>query len=219
MIESERGNALVVPVGISLAVHLIVAASGHLSLNVEHPDPLKEPETEFIVIEEERQSQQKAVDQRDSSTPPPYIDIRDQLATMKELVRPMSHRDLMREAAKAEADIPLESDLIMIEHELNELKDHPAYINYYEKIRETIRNHAFAKYNRRETGRIKLTFTITSEGELSYVTVNTAESVPSTYLQKIALDSMSAASPFPSFPEELKDYTALTFSVTIHFRT
>ena len=96
------------------------------------------------------------------------------------------------------------------------LKENPAYMDYYRALREKIRANVFSNYDRKIDGKIALRFQISKEGKLKDITIG-SDSSSSLALRKIVLKSVRAASPFPVFPKELKDYTAIEFKIDISF--
>jgi len=104
------------------------------------------------------------------------------------------------------------------EENVKALKKIPAYANYYHLIRDKIRAKAFSYYDSSTTGEMYLTFTILSDGRLENLTVKEAGSLGSEFLRQIAIASIKDASPFPQFPDELKKYERLQFSVSISFK-
>ena len=93
----------------------------------------------------------------------------------------------------------------------------PAYKSYYQLIREKIRSYAYYNYKKLEEGDIFLTFSLNANGELKDVAINDAKSAKSEYLRQTALSSVKDSSPFPAFPEKLKNNKTLSFHVIISF--
>ena len=98
------------------------------------------------------------------------------------------------------------------------LKKIPAYANYYHLVRDKIRAKAFSYYDSSTTGEMYLVFTVLSDGRLENLAVKEKESLGSEFLRQIAIASIKDASPFPPFPDELKKYEHLQFSVSISFK-
>jgi outer membrane biosynthesis protein TonB len=98
------------------------------------------------------------------------------------------------------------------------LKKIPAYANYYHLIRDKIRTKAFSYYDSSTVGDMYLVFTVLSDGRLENLSVKEKESLGSEFLRQIAISSIKDASPFPPFPDELKKYEHLQFSVSISFK-
>jgi len=97
------------------------------------------------------------------------------------------------------------------------LKKIPAYMDYYRFIREKIRETAFSCYNSRIEGEVFVSFVILNDGQIETLSIG-KESDAEGSLQKIALQSVRGASPFPPFPPELKDYQRLHFNISIYFK-
>lgn len=113
-----------------------------------------------------------------------------------------ANRAAMERAAKKQAKIRSTKD----------------YVNYYQLIREKIRQRLKANYSYyRKEGDIHLIFNLNSEGELLDASIDQATSASNSTLREIALSSLKEASPFPSFPKALS-LPRMTFEVIISFR-
>jgi len=95
--------------------------------------------------------------------------------------------------------------------------DNPAYISYYQVIREKIRRAAYQNYSYTQTGEVYLSFMISREGLLKAMRIVEERSVNNAYLQEIAVRSLKDAAPFPDFPKDLRDYPQLSFNIVISF--
>lgn len=93
----------------------------------------------------------------------------------------------------------------------------PEYKNYYQLVREKIRRQAYRNYRRIQEGEVFLTFVLAPSGELKEARVDAAKSANDEHLRAIALESVRQSSPFPEFPEKLKDKDQLAFNVIISF--
>ncbi len=94
--------------------------------------------------------------------------------------------------------------------------DNPAYVSYYQIVREKIKRAAYQNYTRNETGTVYLSFVISGFGELKNIQLIEEKSSPNMYLRDVALRSLSDVVSFPAFPKEL-DYPQLSFNVIISF--
>jgi len=99
----------------------------------------------------------------------------------------------------------------------NELKRLPAYASYYQLIRNKIRKHAFKYYDSIASGEVFLTFVITKDGVLDTLIVKN-NATGTIALEDIAIRSIKESAPFPQFPDELKSYTKLQFTISIAFK-
>jgi outer membrane biosynthesis protein TonB len=97
------------------------------------------------------------------------------------------------------------------------LKQNPAYMDYYRLIREKIRANTFQNYNIKKQGEVSASFLLLKDGSLQITELKTDAGYHGS-LCKIAQKSIEKAAPFPTFPEELKEYSSLRFSVTIYFK-
>lgn len=102
-----------------------------------------------------------------------------------------------------------------------ELKKTPAYMGYYNNMRQKIKDKAYQYYksnfNGNDSGSISLNFTIENNGQLKEVQVS-KNSLNNQELQNIALKSIQEAAPFGDFPKSLKNYFNRQFTVTICFK-
>lgn len=92
----------------------------------------------------------------------------------------------------------------------------PVYLNYYQIIREKIKQAAYQNYTRLINGEVYLSFIIFNNGKLRDVRINDEKSCSEVYLKDIAKKTVYDASPFPNFPKDL-DYPELSFNVIISF--
>lgn len=93
----------------------------------------------------------------------------------------------------------------------------PEYKSYYQLIREKIRKLAYSNYKKLDEGEVFITFSLTHDGELIDLSINSGKSTANEYLLSIAERSVKEAAPYPSFPEKLKDNKRLSFNVIISF--
>lgn len=92
----------------------------------------------------------------------------------------------------------------------------PAYLTYYQKIREKIRICAYRNYTCPEEGEVYLSFCVASNGSLKKVDLQEEKSKATEYLKNIALKSVRDGSPYPAFPKDL-EFGELSFNVIISF--
>ncbi|MDD3374750.1 MAG: hypothetical protein PHY73_03375 [Candidatus Omnitrophica bacterium] len=92
----------------------------------------------------------------------------------------------------------------------------PLYTKYYQDIRNRIREKAYDNYEQFDAGEIYITFIIESDGVLKDIKIIEERTNANQYLRRISIRSVQQASPFPSFPEDLK-YPELSFNVVISF--
>ena len=92
------------------------------------------------------------------------------------------------------------------------------YINYYQLLREKIRQKVKRNYrNSYNEGEIHLNFTLNANGSLAACDIDRATSFGDTKLAELAISSVRQASPFPPFPKALSVPT-MTFTVTVVFK-
>lgn len=92
------------------------------------------------------------------------------------------------------------------------------YINYYQLLREKIRQKVRRNYRSSYSeGEVQMSFRLRSDGSIISVNVERALSTNNRPLIDMAIRSLNAASPFPSFPKDLA-LPEMTFSITIVFK-
>ena len=98
------------------------------------------------------------------------------------------------------------------------LRTSKGYINYYQLIRETIRQRLKNYYKTvNAKGDVALTFILTSNGTLAAIDVDDSKSVRDPSLIQITMKSVKESSPFPPFPKELS-VPKMSFDLTISFK-
>lgn len=98
-----------------------------------------------------------------------------------------------------------------------EIKQTPAYMEYYEFIRNKIKSAAMQRYTATGEGDVGIVFILSRRGDVVAAGVDKSFAQSSETLKRMALESVTRSSPFPTFPPEL-NYQNLEFSLTIHFR-
>jgi len=125
-------------------------------------------------------------------------------------------KELKTSAAKNPQEIVATSqDALPAENYLkkDELERLEEYIQYYELLRERIKQSVATHYrNEKKEGGAKAVFTLKRNGFMESLTV----ACDSEKLSRIAKKSISTAAPFPPFPEKLESEN-LTFSIAIIF--
>jgi len=92
----------------------------------------------------------------------------------------------------------------------------PLYLNYYQQISNRIKERAYANYAEFVAGRVYLTFVVKADGTLEVLKLIEERTEANEYLMDISVKSVAEASPFRSFPQDLK-YPELTFNIIISF--
>lgn len=100
---------------------------------------------------------------------------------------------------------------------LMEIKKTPAYMNYYNTIRERIREKAYMNYHQAMQGVVYVSFIILNDGNLYHLNL-LEKSTDNNDLLQAARKSIADAAPFPPFPQNL-NYPKLHFNVSIHFKS
>ena len=149
-----------------------------------------------------------------SSAPPPYVD---KVAMFRQdrdasgLPRP----SFSKPALVSPDIIAVKKRIVIPPIDIKKINN-PIYVSYYQTVREKIRHSAYNNFAQAEEGEVYLTFTLSSDGNISAIRLVEEKSSPNPYLRKVGFASIKQASPFPNFPKEL-DYPQLTFNVIISF--
>lgn len=122
-------------------------------------------------------------------------------STKVELAKKVNLKEA-RELAKSQAPLKAKKD----------------YINYYQLIREKIRQRLKERYSRVcGEGDVAVVFILNSSGSLSAVEIEEAKSTRDSNLGQIAVASVKDAAPFPPFPGELP-VAKMSFDLTVSFK-
>lgn len=151
-------------------------------------------------------------------TPPPFIDRRN---ILKEKDSPLLAKKALfapsvLKKPEIKPDVIAVKKKITLPHVDIDKINNPSYLSYYQIVREKIRRCAYRNYSTSNTGEVYVSFIVSSAGYLEEARLVEEKSSADVYLTKIALKSVSDASPFPKFPAEL-DYSQLSFNVIISF--
>ena len=93
----------------------------------------------------------------------------------------------------------------------------PAYLTYSNFLHERYRHCLYARYSdSSEDGQVSLKFALNADGSLAEYKIIDDKSTASRQLQRIAIEALRDAAPFPKLPKEL-GAPVLTFRVSIHF--
>jgi len=141
---------------------------------------------------------------------PPYLNkIANKIFTIK-------HKDVNIDKPNIMLDNNLKNIILAKLPKEEELRRNPAYMDYYQLIRERIRAKAYRYYNSGRKGEVFLTFIISNDGKLKGLYLNSTSSEDKD-LVEVSLRSIKDASPFPPFPPQLK-YPRLQFNISIYFK-
>ena len=200
---------------------LIISLLFHTAIIVEAPAIFKK---KISIIQKEKEKQIEIVPKKiekikeiakheklelESPKPLPYVD-----NILTKLIEKNTFSNLQKTQISQTAlekvsfsDVPTEK----------ELKKNPAYMSYYRLIREKIRANTYQNYNTNRKGEILVDFLVLKSGDLEAVRLDPS-STSNKILREIALKSIKEAAPFPSFPDELKKYSHLKFTISIYFK-
>lgn len=93
----------------------------------------------------------------------------------------------------------------------------PSYVNYYQTVRDRIRDRAYINFTNLSVGEVYLSFIIKADGTLGALQILENKSTGNDFLCEVGRKSVAEAAPFPVFPVDLS-YPELTFNVAISFQ-
>ncbi len=190
--EMEKKNTVVVDYVVLKEIATAIATNKEVVL--------KRPQTPQIDI-------QKEISVKPEPSPQVKADNKKVAKSSRLKDRTKSHKkdavkDPSKEAAKKEAQLKQEKD----------------YVNYYQLIREKIRERLkgnYQYYNRE--GEVHLSFVLTQNGSLLSYAIDRAKSTQDEVLLHITATSLKAVSPFPSLPRSLS-MSKMSFNIVISFK-
>ena len=190
---------------LSLSIHLFALSAGHI---FHKPAEHKKPEIEVTYIISEA-SKYKVSEKFIDELPKKY-DLK-----KKETKSASQKKATPKDSGITKADVRDKDERYVEEKELRQLED---YIQYYELIRQEIKQKIDKNYTARgKEGRVEIVFTLNRFGVLRNIDVDEENITENLYLRSVALKSVKVAAPFPAFPSSL-GRKELTFSIAIIFR-
>lgn len=207
-------------VGISFFIHTIIIAGLPSTVFLKPPKISENKIVNEITLITKTAEEIKVTEKRKADkfkepppyikNPPPYVD------NLKEKLMPQNDRGVSfvkqlnsdKSAKKVTLDtIESDKDLMKI----------PAYMDYYNDVRNRIRKYAYRLYNDTDNeGEIFLFCSVLPDGSLAELSLK-RNSTDSETLRQIAIVSVKKSAPFPAFPKELKHLSNLPFNVIIQF--
>lgn len=189
-----------IALGISLALHSALAApllQVHRSRDSVRPD--KEIVIDYVVLEEPAPAKVPETPRVEVAK---YTDIKPTAA---------------REDPTADAR-PEETPALAEARRQAKVRATKDYINYYQLIREKIRDRLKAHYrNYFAEGEVNLEFILSADGRLRDVRIDTGSSTADRTLHEMAARSVRDASPFPAFPKALA-LPQMSFNLQVSFK-
>lgn len=134
---------------------------------------------------------------------------------LKAKISPKETAEQKVDATKIKKEDVLKKEVVLPDLPSN-FPNRPEYLNYYQVVREKIKDYAYKNYAGDSTGEVFLIFTVLSNGSLSDLGLIEEKSVENKFLKSIALKSVRYASPFPPFPREIV-HPRLKFNIIICF--
>ena len=118
----------------------------------------------------------------------------------------------------AHPDQPDVPAIIDLSHLSVELQHNPAYVDYFQTIRERIRYYAQRHYPTGSgSGEVYVYFVVSEGGSLQSVAYDKARSSSDASLRQASLTSVQQAAPFPSFPATFRQ-PQITFHIIVDYQ-
>jgi len=199
--EINFRNALIV----SAVLHIVVLAPFYNPI-LSKDAAKKETVVDYVTLKEPVKIKEAVKDIELKIPETPKVELKPKVETAPAPSAP---------TAKVEAKKSVSQEVAEKQAQIKTTKD---YINYYQLIREKIRERVKRRYRSYDDeGEISLNFVLNSNGTLisSYV----GETLPASHrkLADIAITSLKEASPFPPFPKALS-MPEISFTVTVVFK-
>jgi len=190
---------------VSVLIHFLVAYPAYNSF-LSRQDAARRDHivVDYIKLEEPRKTEARrpGVNVRET----PRVEVKQKVETTQAPVAP---------AAKAGAKKETPQELAKKQARIRSTKD---YINYYQLIREKIRQRLKSNYRRYHgEGDVGLVFILRSNGSLEALDIERASSTKDASLIDIAVSSLRQASPLPPFPKALA-IPKMAFNLTVSFK-
>ncbi|MEW6170299.1 MAG: TonB family protein [Candidatus Omnitrophota bacterium] len=141
------------------------------------------------------------------ANPPPFID-KPTLSETKIHVRKAPTPTIIGKSLKEIVRLPQVSSPVM---------KNPAYVSYYQVVRDKIKSVAFLNSTIPSGGEVFLSFVLDADGQLLAIQIIDDRSIDNPQLRNLAYNFIKQAAPFPQFPRELK-HPKLSFNVIIEFK-
>jgi outer membrane biosynthesis protein TonB len=197
---------------VSLVIHLIIFVFlGYFTANDRVDSEEQENSIEVVGSGSDVTSYVSQVKKILTKTkPPPYRPQR-----MQKNFKPESVDDFIGNSMQSQ-QFAAELKLLNQTPKMERLKENPAYLDYYQSIREKIKQYIYQNYNLSDSGEVTLSFTILNSGELA--AVSSKKGAQDLKLLNTVIKSIESAAPFKSFPKELP-YSRLRFNLAIYFKS
>lgn len=102
-------------------------------------------------------------------------------------------------------------------HKTGEEQNKTSYLSYYQIVRQKIRQWTYMNYIISEEGKVYLIFKIQKDGKIAAIRVDKSKTDASEKLINVGTEAIKSASPFPYFPDDLKEYPCLNFEIEMLF--
>ncbi|MFH1360576.1 MAG: hypothetical protein ABIJ41_06015 [Candidatus Omnitrophota bacterium] len=207
---------------ISLTIHVLFLTKLSYSKNNPFLQPLKTIEVTYFNIKSQMKKQERI------AQPKQEIKKEQERRTQVSLKEPSETDSFIKDLSKLLDKIelpkkqPAQVNKDQVKRKItvpplsSEKIDNPMYLSYYQIIRNNIREKTYENYDQYDTGKVYLTFVVSSDGILKQLKLSEERTMANIYLKELSQKSVKDASPFPPFPDNLK-FPELTFNVVISY--
>lgn len=193
-------NAVIISMGLHAAVVLPLCNASLLKTTAK-----KEMVVDYVILKEMLKAKTPVTDVELKIPETPKVELKPKVEAAPAPRAPTDKVDVKKNAAQ---------ELAQKQAQVKTTKD---YINYYQLLREKIRQKVKRNYRSSYSeGEVRLNFSLSSSGSLVSCEVDKALSATDVKLLELAIASIREASPFPPFPKGLSVPT-MNFSVTVVF--
>jgi len=203
-------NVLRNAIFISAAIHFSAIGTSLCNINIVNPQIRQKDSivVDYVVSKEPEKIDAPRREMTVKTVETPAIVVKQKLE-MKPAVSPAPAAVKKTEAAKNA------EHLAKKQAKIRSTKD---YVSYYQMIREKIRQRLKDNYkNYYKEGDVHITFDLNSNGSLTGLYIDRADSTNDQRLLDIAILSIKTAAPFSPFPKAL-DLPRMSFNLTISFK-
>jgi outer membrane biosynthesis protein TonB len=194
-------------IGISIALHsALIAPFIPLAMQRDRARMEKEIVIDYVVLKEPDTAKEEPVLSKMRETP------------KVEIVKKVEVKPAPASKEMPKKDNALKQAIAADAKKQAQIRSTKEYINYYQLIREKIRDRLKEHYRRYYAeGEANLVFILTSDGRLESSAIDVSSSTADRTLHDIALRSLRESAPFPAFPKALT-LPKMTFNLQVSFK-
>ncbi|RLE44520.1 hypothetical protein DRJ22_05865 [Candidatus Woesearchaeota archaeon] len=198
-----------------LAAALIISLTAHITVlsgvHFRFPELTGKPQAKTVFFKTPPRKKPALKENTIIKAPPAYLKIPKSTPKPPEKINTYGKKIVSEKIEKGKTEI----EIVKPQDFVGSL---PAYMAYYDKIREKIKLAAFRLYETGPAGKVNINFALDSQGKLLTLSINPKQTTASKALQQIAVKSVRISEPFAAFPKDLSKFKTLSFNLYIDFR-